>query len=728
MNQSLDSGLDLLANFSKKSKALIPTINGGTFAEDLSAALSGDQVFDSSAVENSVEAAIRTMEENIDKFEKQNANYDKALAKGLNEKFLKSLKDMGEDGEDIIAGFAEASTDDIAKANSLWAKKQQYANEALKKSLQGSIDAMEEWSYDITRLAQKGVDEGLLREIAEAGPEAQAYLDALLSMTDSELRQFSNLYSNAQNLAVSATDQAIAAMAVNGALAAGSFAKAISDYDLLANSGDIAYNYIAFLEGMGVEMNDTAWTVGRDAILALAKGLLDEEAIDTATSNASSAGSSIGKAMSDGVASGGKEAEKQFKDLSINWDGNIAEIAEEIQHKIINSDGTINDGIAQEMQSIGGFTTQQIYDLAVLAREDLANGGGYQVYWGARDMFYEMKQAGIDENSPEWLKRYVEETTDAAVPTQTQQRKIQSGYDALCNKTQYSLQTEGAKSKTEAREVTAGVTKELTPTVSDTSKVKTGVKKLDNDGVKKPLKESNSPAIAKQTGEYTGDGYALGLLSKIPAVTAAATALANAANRAMQSTAMVASPSKFTKWLGNMIGDGFVVGMKAKEDAVGAEAQHIADASLSAFQDSVKTALLLSNELNSAMSVSPSIKPVIDLDAVRSQAIEMHSILGNEDGSVSMRLASNVDDGLIRSLQTSEIMRRSLDEYQRESTSQMSQLSSNFDGLRDDLANLENAMSGMAIVMDSGELVGAITTGIDTQLGKNVKYSKRGLA
>ena len=53
---------------------------------------------------------------------------------------------------------------------------------------------MESWADDITELAERGIDQGLLQTLAEMGPQGQGYIQAFLKMSDEELGKANELF------------------------------------------------------------------------------------------------------------------------------------------------------------------------------------------------------------------------------------------------------------------------------------------------------------------------------------------------------------------------------------------------------------------------------------------------------------------------------------------------------------------------------------------------------
>ena len=72
---------------------------------------------------------------------------------------------------------------------------------ALIAALQSQVTAFEDWQKNITELASKGIDEGLLGELRAMGPKAGAEIAALNTLTDEQLQQYVALWKEKNELA-----------------------------------------------------------------------------------------------------------------------------------------------------------------------------------------------------------------------------------------------------------------------------------------------------------------------------------------------------------------------------------------------------------------------------------------------------------------------------------------------------------------------------------------------
>jgi TP901 family phage tail tape measure protein len=64
----------------------------------------------------------------------------------------------------------------------------------LLQNLRGQVQTFEEWQENIQKLAERGIDQGLLQELREMGPKAAPEIAALLTLTDDELKEYQELW------------------------------------------------------------------------------------------------------------------------------------------------------------------------------------------------------------------------------------------------------------------------------------------------------------------------------------------------------------------------------------------------------------------------------------------------------------------------------------------------------------------------------------------------------
>lgn len=83
--------------------------------------------------------------------------------------------------------------------------------EQLMQNLESNLDGMASWSDDIKTLADRGVNKGLIKTLREAGPQSASKIKALLSMSQPQLKKYSDMWEeymgNCKTIAISEFDE-----------------------------------------------------------------------------------------------------------------------------------------------------------------------------------------------------------------------------------------------------------------------------------------------------------------------------------------------------------------------------------------------------------------------------------------------------------------------------------------------------------------------------------------
>lgn len=223
----------------------------------------------------------------------------------------------------------------------------------------------------------------------------------------------------------------------------------------------------------------------------------------------------------------------------------------------------------------------------------------------------------------------------------------------------------------------------------------------------------------RTAGHNAGTGFANGLFldSRAEAYNAGSN-LAQVALNAMTQTLDEHSPSKATEAIGGNAGQGYVNGLRGKFEVVRNASKLLAERSMSVMRNAVMNA---SGALAEGIDVDPVIRPVVDLTDVINGVSVINGLmasrsfsLGNISGSVSVN-------------ETSSLLSGAVSEIQKNSAYNSKQIVQSISELRSDVSQLYAAISKMKIVMDSGELVGAIVDPIDSALGQKVVLKGRGV-
>lgn len=183
------------------------------------------------------------------------------------------------------------------------------------------------------------------------------------------------------------------------------------------------------------------------------------------------------------------------------------------------------------------------------------------------------------------------------------------------------------------------------------------------------------------------------------------------------------SPSKKFMELGRNNMEGLAIGMNRFSELPLNSARDVGTTLLSTYSDSlnktqdftdgimqtITLAYLYINQMLNSDINQPVITPVLDLTNVRNGMGDVNSLFNN--GNLSSSFTSN----LIPNVQNSF----TIDGYdQRE-------IVGTINGLHEDIATLGAAIANMQILLNTGQVVGAVTPGVDRQLGNIQKYNAR---
>ena len=223
-------------------------------------------------------------------------------------------------------------------------------------------------------------------------------------------------------------------------------------------------------------------------------------------------------------------------------------------------------------------------------------------------------------------------------------------------------------------------------------------------------------AIKEYDVESAGENFMLGFANGMKTdkakntVASAARALARRAADAMKKELDAHSPSRVTEQLGAFAGEGFVNGLESYAVPAKNVASNLALASLVAMGDAIS---MMSDEMNDDYILSPVITPVVDMSNVYAAKGTIGNVLSDRVALTTMsRIGVN----------------QSVADYERVATkNQNADMLTELRRMRNDLNALGDQMSKMQVVMDSGELVGAISAPIDAALGTAALKYRRGI-
>ena len=346
--------------------------------------------------ENSAEGIgkkmLETMGKNIDAYHTFDQNL-KALAQmGLDPEYLADLRKNGmSSAEQVAKLFAAASSETMGiefrdKFNDYIQQQRDIQSETYKQSLEDKINRAKEWTQNLATLRKAGLDEGLIKEIIDNGPDNSELMDILLHDVENgnaeEIKKWNELYVNLDSTSNAIAD-AVTTMLTEEAKYAESIVNAIlrtnggnAPIDLFGKS-DILNKLLASDESMGKLYAETALKEynrllesgykgeGKDAIMvkAYSKALeavnLAVNEINRNTNGAYALQYGLIEAMPEAVSTGFKDSANALSDT----------IATSNAKAVADSASTTATTFAETTGSVIGEAATQVTDNQALALE-----------------------------------------------------------------------------------------------------------------------------------------------------------------------------------------------------------------------------------------------------------------------------------------------------------------------------------------------------------------------
>lgn len=152
------------------------------------------------------------------------------------------------------------------------------ATDQMLANMQSQIDGVRNWEQNLTTLAARGVDEGMLAKLAEMGPQGSGYVQTFVNMSDEELKKANDLWGQSVDM------------------------KNMTDkwgQDLINGVGTLAAGGEEALAGLGEALNAKTNEVGQYEVAGLVDGI--NAAMEQATEAANQLGEQSVKAVATGA-------------------------------------------------------------------------------------------------------------------------------------------------------------------------------------------------------------------------------------------------------------------------------------------------------------------------------------------------------------------------------------------------------------------------------------------
>ena len=221
-----------------------------------------------------------------------------------------------------------------------------------------------------------------------------------------------------------------------------------------------------------------------------------------------------------------------------------------------------------------------------------------------------------------------------------------------------------------------------------------------------------------ELGEYMVDGLIEGVESKQPEFLKTLESLISAGTQRTQDTAEIHSPSRVFARIGEYMVEGLIGGITNRSNDA---SKASADMARGTIQSVSRLISDMSTIIDSDMEITPTISPILDMTNVQNGLNQMDSTLSaNRSIALGMSVVSKNQNGL--AYQFGDAISKLADA----NTQSNGQIVDAIDGLKSDLSDLVDKVSQLQVVMDTGELVGAISPEMDRSLGVAAMMKRRG--
>lgn len=153
-----------------------------------------------------IKAQETTMGENAAKAAEASAIASNAVNTGV-QKQITSLDDLSESQQSVVEtlnGTWQSYVDQATNMFDTLSNETDTTVAEMTENLQKNQQVISEWSDNIAILAQRGVDEGLLEQLRQAGPESAGYVKAMVDSSDTELQGLSDAFATGGQVATDA--------------------------------------------------------------------------------------------------------------------------------------------------------------------------------------------------------------------------------------------------------------------------------------------------------------------------------------------------------------------------------------------------------------------------------------------------------------------------------------------------------------------------------------------
>lgn len=148
----------------------------------------------SDSMDDEMSTVLKNMESQVDGYQEMKDNLAKLEKNGLSKGLIDTLKGMGESGYAYIKLFANASKEEIDRANKAYAEASKQTKEDIIASYKQTYQDAVKWKNSIKKMLNQGWDIRLVQELVDEGPGNLSKVLEMLTFSDEERKEINDVY------------------------------------------------------------------------------------------------------------------------------------------------------------------------------------------------------------------------------------------------------------------------------------------------------------------------------------------------------------------------------------------------------------------------------------------------------------------------------------------------------------------------------------------------------
>ena len=163
----------------------------------------------SDSMDDEMSTVLKNMESQVDGYQEMKDNLAKLSKNGLSKGLIDTLKGMGESGYAYIKLFANASKEEIDRANKAYAEASKQTKEDIIASYKQTYQDAVKWKNSIKKMLNQGWDIRLVQELVDEGPGNLSKVLEMLTFSAEERKEINDVYVKNLKLQKSGADDII---------------------------------------------------------------------------------------------------------------------------------------------------------------------------------------------------------------------------------------------------------------------------------------------------------------------------------------------------------------------------------------------------------------------------------------------------------------------------------------------------------------------------------------